>query len=47
MMLGPIIGGAAAKWTASAAAAFDFGAIVRRRKCRGRIVGVPAVAVGV
>jgi MFS family permease len=28
MMLGPIIGGASAKWTGSAAAAFDFGAIV-------------------
>ena len=28
MMLGPIIGGAAAKWTGSAAAAFDVGAIV-------------------
>jgi MFS family permease len=28
MMLGPIIGGAAAKWTGSAAAAFDFGAVV-------------------
>lgn len=28
MMLGPIIGGAAAKWTGSAAAAFDFGALV-------------------
>lgn len=28
MMLGPIIGGAAAKWTGNAAAAFDFGAIV-------------------
>ena len=28
MMLGPIIGGAAAKWTGSAAAAFDFGAAV-------------------
>jgi MFS family permease len=28
MMLGPIIGGAAAKWTGSVAAAFDFGAIV-------------------
>jgi len=28
MMLGPIIGGAAAKWTGSTAAAFDFGAIV-------------------
>jgi MFS family permease len=27
MMLGPIIGGGAAKWTGSAAAAFDFGAI--------------------
>ena len=27
MMLGPIIGGAAAKWTGSAAAAFDFGAL--------------------
>jgi len=26
MMLGPIIGGAAAKWTGSAAAAFDLGA---------------------
>ena len=28
MMLGPIIGGAGAKWTGSAAAAFDFGALV-------------------
>jgi MFS family permease len=28
MMLGPIIGGAASKWTGSTAAAFDFGAIV-------------------
>ena len=28
MMLGPIIGGAAAKWTGSASAAFDFGALV-------------------
>ena len=28
MMIGPIIGGAAAKWQGSAAAAFDFGAIV-------------------
>jgi MFS family permease len=28
MMLGPIIGGAASKWTGSAAAAFDFGALV-------------------
>ena len=28
MMLGPTIGGAAAKWTGSAAAAFDFGAVV-------------------
>jgi hypothetical protein len=28
MMLGPILGGAAAKWTGSAAAAFDFGALV-------------------
>jgi MFS family permease len=28
MMLGPIIGGAAAKWTGSAAAAFDVGALV-------------------
>jgi MFS family permease len=27
MMLGPIIGGAAAKWTGSAAAAFDFGGL--------------------
>ena len=26
MMLGPMIAGAAAKWTGSAAAAFDFGA---------------------
>jgi hypothetical protein len=26
MMLGPVIGGALAKWTGSAAAAFDFGA---------------------
>jgi hypothetical protein len=28
MMLGPIVGGVAAKWTGSAAAAFDFGALV-------------------
>lgn len=28
MMLGPIAGGACAKWTGSAAAAFDFGAAV-------------------
>jgi MFS family permease len=28
MMLGPVIGGACAKWTGSAAAAFDFGAVV-------------------
>jgi MFS family permease len=28
MMLGPVIGGACAKWTGSAAAAFDFGAAV-------------------
>jgi MFS family permease len=28
MMLGPIIGGACAKWTGSAAAAFDFGAVL-------------------
>jgi MFS family permease len=28
MMLGPIIGGACAKWAGSAAAAFDFGALV-------------------
>ena len=28
MMLGPVIGGAAAKWTGSVAAAFDFGALV-------------------
>jgi MFS family permease len=28
MMLGPAIGGACAKWTGSAAAAFDFGAVV-------------------
>jgi MFS family permease len=27
MMLGPIVGGAASKWTGSAAAAFDFGAL--------------------
>jgi hypothetical protein len=26
MMLGPVVGGALAKWTGSAAAAFDFGA---------------------
>ena len=26
MMLGPVIGGACAKWAGSAAAAFDFGA---------------------
>jgi hypothetical protein len=26
MMLGPVIGGACAKWTGSAGAAFDFGA---------------------
>ena len=29
MMLGPVIGGAYAKWSGTAAAAFDFGAIVR------------------
>ena len=28
MMLGPVIGGAYSKWSGSAAAAFDFGAIV-------------------
>jgi hypothetical protein len=28
MMLGPVLGGACAKWTGSAAAAFDFGAAV-------------------
>jgi predicted MFS family arabinose efflux permease len=28
MMLGPMLGGAAAKWSGSAAAAFDFGALV-------------------
>ena len=28
MMLGPAVGGAFAKWTGSAAAAFDFGAAV-------------------
>jgi MFS family permease len=28
MMVGPVIGGACAKWTGSAAAAFDFGAVV-------------------
>jgi predicted MFS family arabinose efflux permease len=28
MMVGPVIGGACAKWTGSAAAAFDFGAAV-------------------
>ena len=28
MMLGPVVGGACAKWTGSAAAAFDFGAAV-------------------
>jgi hypothetical protein len=28
MMLGPVIAGAAAKWTGSASAAFDFGALV-------------------
>jgi MFS family permease len=28
MMLGPVIGGACAKWTGSAAAAFDFGAVM-------------------
>jgi hypothetical protein len=26
MMLGPVVGGACAKWTGSATAAFDFGA---------------------
>ena len=38
MMLGPVVGGAYAKWTGSAAAAFDFGA--------GVDPGVPADAVG-
>ena len=28
MMLGPVIGGACAKWAGSAAAAFDFGAVM-------------------
>ena len=28
MMLGPVIGGAYAKWAGSAAAAFDFGAVM-------------------
>jgi predicted MFS family arabinose efflux permease len=28
MMVGPVIGGACAKWTGSAGAAFDFGAVV-------------------
>jgi predicted MFS family arabinose efflux permease len=28
MMLGPVVGGACAKWAGSAAAAFDFGAAV-------------------
>lgn len=28
MMLGPIVAGSTAKWTGSAAAAFDFGALV-------------------
>jgi predicted MFS family arabinose efflux permease len=28
MMLGPAVGGACAKWTGSASAAFDFGALV-------------------
>jgi MFS family permease len=28
MMLGPVVGGACAKWTGSAGAAFDFGAVV-------------------
>jgi hypothetical protein len=28
MMLGPVVGGACAKWASSTAAAFDFGAVV-------------------
>jgi MFS family permease len=28
MMVGPVIGGACAKWTGRASAAFDFGAVV-------------------
>jgi MFS-type transporter involved in bile tolerance (Atg22 family) len=28
MMLGPVVAGACAKWTGSAAAAFDFGAVL-------------------
>ena len=39
MMLGPVIGGACAKWAGSAAAAFDFGA--------AHDAGVPGVAVGI
>ena len=39
MMLGPVVGGAFAKWTGSAAAAFDFGAAM--------ILMCPAAAVGV
>ncbi len=38
MMLGPVIGGACAKWAGSAAAAFDFGAAM--------MLGLPAAAVG-
>jgi predicted MFS family arabinose efflux permease len=28
MMVGPVVGGACTKWTGSASAAFDFGAVV-------------------
>ena len=43
MMVGPIIAGSAAKWTGSAAAAFDFGALVLVvvRCCCGRSTGFP------
>ena len=39
MMLGPVVGGACAKWAGSAAAAFDFGAAM--------ILACPVHALGV
>ena len=46
MMLGPVIGGACAKWTGSAAAAFDFGAAMILL-CPVLLWGFYRIAVGV
>ena len=46
MMLGPVIGGACAKWTGSAAAAFDFGAVVLLAVSRCCCWGFNRIAAG-